>query len=175
MAVFAIRKFGDPVLREKCAPVTKIDDSAKELVKNLADTMYDAEGVGLAASQIGVLKRVVVIDLAANNKKNLITLINPEIIKVSQEQETDEEGCLSVPCVKVNIERPKKIEVKAQSLRGEEKALKAEGLLARVIQHEMDHLDGLLIIDRASEKERKEALEILNQEICPTNIEAPAL
>lgn len=160
MATMPIRKWGDPALRETCKMVKKVDPSIKDLIKSLTDTMYDAPAVGLAASQIGILKRVITLDLG----EGLEAYINPEIIWQSSEEEEDEEGCLSlIPDVKIPIKRASKIKVKALNQRGKPVVIVAEGLLARVFQHEIDHIQGCLIIDRATRMERRKALEKINE------------
>lgn len=158
--IIPIRKWGDPALREKCKTAKKVDSSVTGLIKNLADTMYDAPGVGLAASQIGVLKQVITLDLG----EGLEAYINPEIIWQSQEKEEDEEGCLSlIPEVKMPIKRASKIKVRALNKKGKPVVIEAEGLLARVLQHEIDHIQGRLILDRATKQERKKALKKISE------------
>ncbi|MDI6689626.1 MAG: peptide deformylase [Actinomycetota bacterium] len=161
MAVLEIRKFGDPVLREKTFPIEKIDQEVKKLAKNLIDTLHNAPGMGLAAPQIGILKRVIVSDLGDGPS----VYINPQIIWRSKETEVQEEGCLSLPGVRILISRPQKIKVKALSPQGKGLELSMEGLQARIIQHEVDHLDGILILDRASKSERQKALQQISQYI----------
>lgn len=146
MAVYSIVKIGDPVLREKAATVKAIKPNIIKLLKNMADTLYDAKGVGLAAPQIGISKRVVVIDVG----DGLIELINPEIIWYSEETESDVEGCLSIPGERGEVERYSKVIVKALNRDGEEVKISGEGLLARALQHEIDHLYGVLYVDRAT-------------------------
>lgn len=158
MAILPIRKFPDPVLKEKCRPVEEVDDELKRLVKNMAETMYDAPGIGLAASQVGVLKRVIVIDV----DEKLMTFINPEITWSSEEVEEAEEGCLSVgPEITVLVSRPAKIRFKGQDEKGKTVEIEAEGLLARAIQHEMDHINGVIILDRTTPEEKRRALKEL--------------
>lgn len=143
MAVYRILEIGDPTLREKSKEVTKFNASLAKLLTNMADTMYDADGVGLAAPQIGVLKRVVVIDVG----EGLLELVNPQIV----EQEGEEiavEGCLSIPGRQGNVKRASKVKVKYQDRDGNEQLVEGEGLLARALQHEIDHLDGILYIDK---------------------------
>ena len=146
MAVYSIVKIGDPVLREKAATVNRITPNIVKLLGNMADTMYEANGVGLAAPQIGISKRVVVIDVG----EGLIELINPEIIWYSDELETDAEGCLSVPGARGEVDRYSKVTVKALNRNGETVEISGEGFLARAMQHEIDHLYGVLYVDRAS-------------------------
>ncbi|NLC38137.1 MAG: peptide deformylase [Clostridia bacterium] len=143
MAVYQIVKIGDPVLREKAREVPKVTPNIEKLLQNMADTMYDAEGVGLAAPQIGVSKRVIVIDIG----EGLLELINPEILE-REGQDRQVEGCLSVPGVQGEVIRAYRVKVKGWDRKGEEKVIIGEGLLARVLQHEIDHLDGVLFVDK---------------------------
>ncbi|NFA61117.1 peptide deformylase [Clostridium sporogenes] len=143
MAIRNIRKYGDDLLRKKSRKIEKIDDRILTLLEDMAETMYSADGVGLAAPQVGILKRVVVIDVG----EGLIKLINPEIIE-TEGNETDVEGCLSVPGEQGEVERPYKVKVKALNEKGEEIVLEGEGFLARAFCHEIDHLDGILFVDK---------------------------
>lgn len=153
MALRTIRQDSDPILRKISRVVDKIDDRIKTLVEDMIDTMYDADGVGLAAPQIGILKRLVIIDIY--DETGVKVLINPEII--SQEgQYLDTEGCLSVPGVTGYVERPEKTIVKGLNLEGEEVTLEGIGLLSRAICHEIDHLDGILFTDKVVEVEEEE-------------------
>lgn len=145
MAVYAIVKKGDPVLREKAVEVKKITPNIIKLLENMADTLYDASGVGLAAPQIGISKRVVIVDVG----EGLIELINPEITWYSDELICDAEGCLSIPGERGEVDRYSKIIVKGLNRDGEPVEIEAEGLLARALQHEIDHLFGVLYVDRA--------------------------
>lgn len=145
MAIRNIRKNGDEILRKKSRKVEKVDEKIKELVKDMLETMYKNNGVGLAAPQVGILKRVVVIDLYDNNGP--IVLINPEIIKEKGEQEV-EEGCLSFPNQFAKIIRPAEVTVKALDEDGKEIKIKAKELLAQAISHEVDHLEGILFVDK---------------------------
>ena len=141
----------DPILRKKCAPLEKVDDDIRKLMKDMLETMYDAPGIGLAAVQIGILKRLVVLDVSKDeNKKDPLFLINPEIIKKSDDTSIYEEGCLSLPGQFAEIERPAECFLKYIDLNGQEKELKAKGLLSTCIQHEVDHLNGVLFIDYLS-------------------------
>jgi len=145
-----ILTYPDPVLKKKSAPVAIINDKIRELARDMAETMYDAPGVGLAAPQIGVLQRVIVIDVSPKDEEpNLIVAINPEIIHASGES-YEEEGCLSVPRYGANVRRHASVVVKAVNLEGEEMTWRAEGLLAVAFQHEIDHLDGILFVDHLS-------------------------
>ncbi|CDF57886.1 peptide deformylase [Thermobrachium celere] len=147
MALRQIRKIGDDVLRKVSKPVTKFDERLKILVEDMIDTMYEADGVGLAAPQVGILKRVIVIDVGEGPK----VYINPEIIYEEGEQ-IDEEGCLSVPNRRGLVKRPYKVRVKAQDLNGNEFIEEGEELLARAFCHEIDHLNGILFIDKIEEQ-----------------------
>ena len=141
----------DPILRQKCEAIEKIDINIKKLMDDMLETMYAAPGIGLAAIQIGILKRLVVIDISKKEeKKQPIFLINPEIIYRSKETSVYEEGCLSLPGQFAEIERPAECSIKYINYHGKEKELKADGLLATCIQHEIDHLDGILFIDYLS-------------------------
>ncbi len=144
MAIRSVREEGDEVLRKKTREVDVINDKITTLVRDMAETMYKADGIGLAAPQVGVLKRVVVIDVGGG----LIELINPKIVSESGEQ-TEIEGCLSVPDVVGEVKRPARVEVEALNLKGKEIVIEGEGLLARALCHEIDHLDGVLFIDKA--------------------------
>lgn len=143
MAVYNIVKIGDPVLREKAKPVSSITPNIIKLLDNMKDTMYEANGVGLAAPQIGVSKRVVVIDVG----EGLLELVNPEIIAMNGE-EIDTEGCLSIPGIQGEVKRAAEVTVKALNREGKEFEIKGTGLLARALQHEIDHLEGILFVDR---------------------------
>ena len=141
----------DPILRKKCEPIEKVNDDIRNLMKDMLQTMYDAPGIGLAAVQIGVLKRLVVIDISKEEKKrDPLFLINPEILSKSENTSVYEEGCLSLPGQFAEIERPAKCLLKYVDLNGKEKKLKANGLLSTCIQHEMDHVNGILFIDYLS-------------------------
>jgi len=148
MAIRQIRKHGDEILRKKCRPVEEINDRVLILLKDMQETMYEADGVGLAAPQVGILKRIAVIDVGDGP----INLINPEIIAVEGSY-IDEEGCLSLPGEAGNVERPYKVTVRALNEKGEEFVLTGEELLARALCHEIDHLDGVLFIDKVIESE----------------------
>ncbi|MGO5074818.1 peptide deformylase [Clostridium sporogenes] len=147
MAIRNIRKYGDELLRKKSRKIEKIDDRILTLLEDMVETMYSAEGVGLAAPQVGILKRMVVIDVG----EGLIKLINPEIIETEGSQK-DVEGCLSVPGEQGEVERPYKVKVKALNEKGEEIVLEGEELLARAFCHEIDHLDGVLFVDKVINK-----------------------
>ncbi len=144
MAIRNIRINGDEVLRKKCKDVTEITPRTLKLIKDMADTMYEADGVGLAAPQVGILQRIFVIDVFDDH--GLRVFINPEILEVSGSQ-VGEEGCLSVPGEAAEVERPNYVKVKALNEKGEEFILEGTELLARAILHENDHLNGKLFID----------------------------
>jgi peptide deformylase len=145
----------NPALRQRAYDVDPASDrSLRSLVRSMAKTMYDAPGVGLAATQVGVHKRVVVFDL----EEGLIAMCNPQIVERSDELETDEEGCLSLPGITVPVSRAARCVCEATDLKGEAFKIAAEGMLARVLQHEVDHLDGVLIIDRATPEDRLAAV-----------------
>ena len=141
----------DPILRKKCKALEKVDDEVRTLMDEMLETMYDAPGIGLAAIQLGILKRIVVIDISkVDEKKKPLFLINPTITYKSKNTSVYEEGCLSLPGQFAEIERPAECHLKYVDYEGKEKNLKAEGLLATCIQHEVDHLNGVLFIDYLS-------------------------
>ena len=141
----------DPILRKKCEPLEKVDVDTKKLMDDMLATMYAAPGIGLAAVQVGILKRLVVIDISkGEEEKKPIFLINPQIIHQSKKTSVYEEGCLSLPGQFAEIERPAECAIQYIDYNGKEKDLKAEGLLATCIQHEVDHLNGILFIDYLS-------------------------
>ena len=145
----------DPILRKKSEPVLKVDLNLQNLMNDMLETMYSAPGIGLAAVQIGILKRLIVIDISKENeKKNPLFLINPQIIKKSKETSLYEEGCLSLPGHFAEIERPAECSLDYIDFDGKKKNLKAKGLLATCIQHEIDHLDGVLFIDYLSKMKK---------------------
>ena len=147
MAVKKILSIPDPILREKSIPVKKVDKDIKNLMDDMIETMYNAPGIGLAAIQIGIPKRVIVMDISKDkDKKNPMFFINPKIIWKSKVLSTYEEGCLSIPNQFAEVQRPDKCHFKYLDYNGKEKEIKAEGLLSTCIQHEIDHLDGILFI-----------------------------
>jgi peptide deformylase len=160
-ALAQVRKFGDPVLRTKARPVERFDEALRDEVERMGELMIDAVGVGLAATQVGVLHRVLVYRVQQDSP--VIALVNPEIEWQGGDEEIMEEGCLSLPSVLVDVERPIHVRVRARDERGEEIVVEATGLEARVIQHEVDHLDGVLILDRTSRDQRKEAVRALRE------------
>jgi peptide deformylase len=160
-ALQEIRKLGDPVLRTRALPVERFDRALRAEAKRMGEIMEDALGVGLAATQVGILHRLFV--YRVDPEGEVRTLVNPEIVEASAERESGEEGCLSIPYVHVEVERHLRVLVRAQDLKGRELQLGAEGLEARVIQHELDHLDGVLILDRISQEARRAAMRALRQ------------
>jgi peptide deformylase len=150
-----ILTYPDPELKKKAAPVTVITEKTRELVRDMLETMYDAPGVGLAATQIGIHERIAVIDVSGRDEKpEVIVIINPVIVH-SEGESYEEEGCLSVPNYAANVRRHAKVVVKALNLEGEEVTYNADGLLAIAFQHEIDHLDGILFIDHLSNLKRE--------------------
>lgn len=153
MALLHILEFPDPRLRTIAEPVDKVDDEIRTLIDDMFETMYDAPGIGLAATQINVHKRIVVIDISEDKSEPLV-LINPEFEILTDEQDQMQEGCLSVPGFYENVERPNRIRLKALNRDGEPYELIAEELLAVCIQHELDHLNGKLFVDHISRLKR---------------------
>ena len=152
MAVLEILQFGNDILRQKCAEVTEFDEELWTLLDDMADTMYDAGGVGLAAPQVGVLKRVVVID--TDDDHGLMELINPVIVAIKGKQR-EPEGCLSYPGKSGDVVRPAKVKIKAQDRYGRRRVYVGSGLLARAFCHETDHLNGILYADKVEEWEEE--------------------
>ena len=160
MALLEIRKFGDPVLRERAPETGSVTELHRRLVDDMLETMRDAPGVGLAAPQVGVLERIFVWEVEDEHG----AIVDPVIVESSQETVEEEEGCLSLPGLYYPVERAERVVVTGHGLDGQPINLEAEGLLARVCQHEIDHLDGVLFIDRLSPSHRKEALTKLRDE-----------
>jgi peptide deformylase len=156
-----VRKLGDPVLRASALPVERFDDALKAEIERMGELMHDALGVGLAATQLGVLHRVLV--YRAFPEDPVTALVNPVLEWASEELEVAVEGCLSLPGVHVDVERPLHVKVRAKDETGQELQIEAEGLPARVIQHEIDHLNGVLILDRISREARKEAMRAMRE------------
>lgn len=146
-----IKKYPDPVLQKKCPDINQITQSDKDLIRDMKQTMYQNEGVGLAAPQVGVCRRLIVVDVG--DGAGLRVFINPEI-KKAEGKASSEEGCLSVPGVSLKVNRAEKIELEALNREGERFNLEAEGFLAYAIQHEIDHLNGILILDKVNTLER---------------------
>ena len=160
-----VRKFGDPVLRARAREVDRFDDQLAAEVARMGEIMNDAIGVGLAATQLGVMHRVLV--YRVHQQSPVAALVNPEIEWAGKEKEALEEGCLSLPGVHVEVERPVHVRVRARNERGKPIVIEASGLEARVIQHELDHLDGVLVLDRISRAQRKEAMKALRAALGP--------
>lgn len=148
MAILPIRVFPDPVLRVRCAEIEEFDAELESLATNMIETMHAAPGIGLAASQVGVERRIAVVDITAGEQQDSIHIfVNPEIVDTVG-RDVDEEGCLSIPGITEKVSRPAAIKVKAQDLAGNAFETEADGLFARAICHEIDHLDGVLFVDR---------------------------
>ena len=158
LALAQIRQYGDPVLRMRATDVEAFDDELRRVAERMIGLMHDAEGVGLAATQVGILRRFYVCTLGGEDR----VLVNPVVTPLGDDSELDHEGCLSLGPVRLPVERAAKVRVEARDLAGEPVALELEGIDARVVQHELDHLDGTLIIDRTGDAEaRREALGLL--------------
>ncbi len=156
MALREIELLGSKALRRPASPVESFDDELRRLVADMFDTMYEAEGIGLAGPQVGVSRRVLVVDVKdEEGGRQVHALVNPEIVHSSRESEKNSEGCLSIPGIEERVERPVRVAVEARSPEGEELRIEADGLLARALQHEVDHLDGILFIDRLSPLKRR--------------------
>lgn len=149
-----VRTFGDPVLKSRAAPVETFDEPLTRLAEDMLETMRAYEGVGLAANQVGRLKRILVAALEDEE----IVIVNPVIEDKSDERKRDSEGCLSIPEIQVDVERPVAVTVSGQDLTGQPVRLEAKDLLARILQHEIDHLDGVVILDRTDRESRKVAM-----------------
>ena len=165
MALRKILTEPNKILRQKSLKVDRVDKDLQKLMDDMLETMYAAPGIGLAAIQVGVPKRVIVMDLARENEsKNPMYFINPQIIKKSENNSTYEEGCLSVPGQFAEIDRPDKCHIKYLDYNGEHKEIKAEGMLATCIQHEMDHLEGILFIDYLSKLKKSMIIKKLSKQ-----------
>jgi peptide deformylase len=162
VALAQIRQYGDPVLRMRANQVESFDGELAQLVERMKSLMQEASGVGLAANQVGVLRRVLVMQ---PDEDEAIALVNPVLREPSEELETDDEGCLSLQGVTVPVERRLRVTIEGFDERGEEVSYELEGLAARVAQHELDHLDGVLILERTTEDARREALAILRPRV----------
>ena len=161
LALAQIRQYPDPVLRLRAQEVVEFDGDLEQLVERMIHLMQDARGVGLAANQVGILRRVFVIQ--ADEDEEPRALVNPVIVERSSELEDDDEGCLSMQGVVVPVERPVHVRIEARDAEGTPVTLELDGLPARVAQHELDHLDGVLIIDRTTREGKREALAVLRQ------------
>jgi peptide deformylase len=161
LALAQIRQYPDPVLRLEAQEVAEFDQDLQQLVERMTRLMQDARGVGLAANQVGVLRRVFVIQ--AEDEEEPRALVNPSIVERSEESDEDDEGCLSMQGVVVPVERPVHVRLEAHDEEGNPVTLELEGLPARVAQHELDHLDGVLILDRTTAEGRRDALAVRRQ------------
>jgi len=160
-AISFIRQLGDPVLKSRATPVDRFDESLRGQVARMAGIMNDAFGVGLAAPQLGVSQRVLVYRVGPDAP--VVALVNPRLEWESEDADVLDEGCLSIPGITVDVERPVHVRVRGVDEQGEERSVEASGLEARVIQHELDHLDGVLILDRTSREERRRAMRELRE------------
>ena len=160
-----IKTFGDPVLKTRATPVREFDETLQRLTEEMLETMRDREGVGLAANQVGRLRRVLVAALDDEE----YAVVNPRIEGSSEETEVGSEGCLSIPGIQVEVERPTAVTVSGQDPSGTPIRLEAEGLLARIFQHEIDHLNGVLILDRTDRESRKAALREWRERLLAQN------
>lgn len=156
-----VRTFGDPVLKSRAARVKTFDESLVRLAEDMLSTMREQEGVGLAANQVGRLKQIFVAGLEDEE----YVIVNPAVEAVSDETATDPEGCLSIPGISVEVERPASVTVTGQDVSGNPLRIETKGLLARVFQHEMDHLNGILILDRTDRESRKTAMRELRERL----------
>jgi peptide deformylase len=163
IALAQVRQYPDPVLRMRAHEVEEFDDDLRQLAGRMTGLMGEAAGVGLAANQVGVLRRMFVFQPSAEEEPR--AMVNPEIVERSEETVPDDEGCLSMQGVLVPVERNLRVTIEARDLDGEEVRLELEGMGARVVQHELDHLDGTLIIDRTTPDGRREALAVLRQAV----------
>ena len=172
MPTLQIITLPNPLLKEKSEDIEVFDQNLKSIIRNMYDTLYSSgNGIGLAAPQVGIMKRIVVIDIKEKDKSNPITFINPKIIKRSKETFINEEGCLSIPDFFANIERYKEVEVEWFNVDGDLKSEKYNGLMSICIQHEIDHLNGVLFIDHLSKIKRKMAVEkVLKQKKKKNNL-----
>lgn len=152
---FRLRYYGDPVLRQRAAEITVVDDVTRKQAERMFELMYEHEGIGLAANQVGMLRRLAVFDVPLNEEKRaVLVLVNPKILG-QEGKDVAEEGCLSIPDLRADVSRALTVRVTALNLNGEPLEFEAEGLLARAIQHEVDHLDGVLFVDRLNSVRRK--------------------
>jgi len=162
-ALRVVRKYGDPVLRSRAIEIDRFDERLVEEARRMGQVMHDALGIGLAATQVGIMHRVLVYRVGEDAA--VAALVNPQVEWRSKEEEIAEEGCLSLPGVHVEVERPVHVRVRGLDERGDALTIEASGLEARVIQHEIDHLDGVLILDRTPRSQRKEAMKILRERL----------
>ncbi len=168
MATMEVRIFGDPVLRQRAHEVEDFDGSLAQLANDMFDTMRAKEGVGLAANQVGILKRLFTweVDLGEEEEEELVggAVVNPVLLDSSEELQEDDEGCLSFPGLFYPVGRPLRVEVAHQDLHGDDHTVQLEGFLARIFLHEMDHLDGILFIDHLAEHDRKAAMKVMREQ-----------
>ena len=169
MAILPIRKFGDPALRERAQEVDRVTDLHRRIIDDMIETMRDAPGVGLAGPQVGVLERIFVWEVEDEHG----VVINPQIVERSKDTDVDDEGCLSLPGIYYPVERAARVTVTGLDRNGEPVTLDAEEMLARVCQHEIDHLDGVLFIDHLPENMKKEALATLRDQALGLPTKAP--
>lgn len=162
MALLPILQYPHPALAARAEPITAFDEELRRLAADMAETMYAAPGVGLAANQVGVLRRIVVVDVT-EDKSGLMTLINPEVVEASEELRDCEEGCLSLKGLYEHVKRPDRVRVRAQNLDGETFEFEATGLLATCLQHEIDHLEGVVFIDHLSRLKKDRAAQKLRK------------
>jgi peptide deformylase len=162
LALAQIRQYPDPALRMAARPVEDFGDDLGRLAGRMAQLMVDASGVGLAATQVGVLRRMFVF---APDEDQVLTLVNPEIVSQSDETDIEDEGCLSLQGVTVSVERPVAVRIAGSDERGKKVAYDLEGMAARIAQHEFDHLDGTLILDRTTPEDRRKALAVLRPRV----------
>lgn len=164
MPILEIHEYPDPILKKKSDPVAKVDASVQRLIRDMLETMYDAPGVGLAAPQVGVSRRIIVIDTSREGEDpRPFCMVNPEVTWASEETCDYKEGCLSVPEQYADVTRPKQVRVRYLDQNGKQQEIEAEGLLATVVQHEIDHLNGILFVDRLSPLKRKMVLRKLEK------------
>jgi peptide deformylase len=162
LALAQIRQYGDPALRLVANEVENFDDDLRRLVDRMTGLMHDAQGVGLAATQVGILRRLFVFEPDEDGPR---AVVNPRLVDVAEVEEPDSEGCLSLQGVRVPVIRPTRVVLEGQNPQGEAVRYELEGYAARIAQHELDHLDGVLIIDRTDDEHRKEALALLRPRI----------
>ena len=165
IALSQIRQYGDPVLRMRAGEVDAFDDELTRITERMFDLMREADGIGLAATQVGILRRFVVCTLDGED----YVLVNPVVTSVGDETEVDEEGCLSLGAVRVPVERATRVRVEAEDVHGASQSLELEDMAARVVQHELDHLDGVLLVDRTDAESRREALGLLRPRLVLTS------
>jgi peptide deformylase len=162
LALAQIRQYGDPALRLVANEVEDFDDDLRRLVDRMTDLMHDAQGVGLAATQVGVLRRLFVFEPDEDGPR---AVINPRLVDVAEVTESDSEGCLSLQGVRVPVDRPTRVTLEGKNPQGEDVRYELDAYAARIVQHELDHLNGVLIIDRTDDEHRKEALSLLRPRI----------